>query len=108
MHFISVDGVHPYNNSMEASTAWKKSRFILSDRSDFHMINNLSIAEHIFARCILKRKSITPNRIARIGYVEKEMIRLFTIRGSLNQFPDFFRMGPFIDSTHSKLESPSK
>ena len=25
------------------------------------------------------------------------------IRGSLNKFPDFFRMGTFIDSTHLKL-----
>ena len=25
------------------------------------------------------------------------------IRGSLNNFPDFFRMGTFIDSTHMKL-----
>ena len=25
------------------------------------------------------------------------------VRGSLNKFPDFFRMGTFIDSTHLKL-----
>ena len=25
-----------------------------------------------------------------------------------DKFPDFFRMGTFIDSTHMKLESPSK
>ena len=25
------------------------------------------------------------------------------VRGSLNKFPDFFRMGTFIDSTHMKL-----
>ena len=30
------------------------------------------------------------------------------IRGSLNKFPDFFRMGTFIDSTHMKYLSPSK
>ena len=30
------------------------------------------------------------------------------LRGSLNKFPDFFRMGTFIDSTHMKLYSPSK
>ena len=27
----------------------------------------------------------------------------FMVRGSLNKFPDFFRMGTFIDSTHMKL-----
>ena len=25
------------------------------------------------------------------------------LRGSLNKFPDFFRVGTFIDSTHVKL-----
>ena len=30
------------------------------------------------------------------------------IRGSLNKFSDFFRMGTFIDIPHMKLESPSK
>ena len=25
------------------------------------------------------------------------------VRGSLNKFPDFFRMGTFIDSTHMNL-----
>ena len=30
------------------------------------------------------------------------------IHGSLNKFPEFFRMGTFIDSTHIKLLSPSK
>ena len=27
----------------------------------------------------------------------------FMVRGSINKFPDFFRMGTFIDSTHMKL-----
>ena len=30
------------------------------------------------------------------------------IRGPLNKFPDFFPRDTFIDSTHMKLESPSK
>ena len=29
-------------------------------------------------------------------------------RGSLNKFPDFFRMGTFSDSTHMKLYPTSK
>ena len=28
---------------------------------------------------------------------------ILNIRGSLNKFPDFFRMGTFIDSTHMNL-----
>ena len=32
------------------TAAWKKSRFILSARLDFHMIDGLSIKVHSFAR----------------------------------------------------------
>ena len=35
--------------------------------------------------------------------VSKYVIKCLNIRGSLNKFPDFFRMGTFIDSTHMKL-----
>ena len=28
---------------------------------------------------------------------------IVVVQGSLNKFPDFFRMGTFIDSTHMKL-----
>ena len=38
-----------------------------------------------------------PNQISCIQYIQ----------GSLNKFPDFFRMGTFIDITHMKLKSPS-
>ena len=34
------------------------------------------------------------------GSLENE---IFIYTGSLNKFPDFFRMGTFIDSTHMKL-----
>ena len=30
------------------------------------------------------------------------------VRGAYDKFPDFFRIGTFIDSTHMKLYSPSK
>ena len=39
--------MHP-NNSIDTTAAWKKLRFILSVRSDFHMIESLSIAVHTF------------------------------------------------------------
>ena len=52
MHFISIQVVHLYN-STETTTAWKKSSFIFSERADFHMINNLSIAVHAFTMHIL-------------------------------------------------------
>ena len=34
---------------------------------------------------------------------EKYLRNIYSIRGSLNKLPDFFRMGTFIDSTHMKL-----
>ena len=39
--------VHPYS-SINLTAAWKKLRFILSVRFDFHMIESLSIAVHAF------------------------------------------------------------
>ena len=33
-----------------------------------------------------------------VGGSDKQLVR-----GPLNNFPDFFRMGTFIDSTHRKL-----
>ena len=45
--FVSVQVVHPYS-SIDTTAAWKKLRFILSVRSDFHMIDCLSIAVHAF------------------------------------------------------------
>ena len=44
---VSVHVVHPYS-SIDTTAAWKKLRFILSVRSDFHVIENLSIAVHAF------------------------------------------------------------
>ena len=47
--FLSVHEVHPHS-SMDTSTVWKKPHFILSDWSDFHMIDSVSMA---FAKCML-------------------------------------------------------
>ena len=44
---VSVQVVHPYS-SIDTTAAWKKLCFILSVRSDFHMIDSLSIAVHAF------------------------------------------------------------
>ena len=45
--FVSVYVVYPYS-SIDTTAAWKKLCFILSVRSDFHMIDSLSIAVHAF------------------------------------------------------------
>ena len=49
---VSVDAEHPYS-SIDTTAAWKKLRFILSVRSDFHMIDSLLIAVH--ASCEFSR-----------------------------------------------------
>ena len=47
IHLVSVHVVHPYS-SIDIIIAWKKLRFILSVRSDFHMTDSLLIAVHAF------------------------------------------------------------
>ena len=44
--------MHPYS-WIDTTAAWKKLRLILSDKSDFNMIDFLSIAVHAFASCTL-------------------------------------------------------
>ena len=40
--------------------------------------------------------------------VPKLTLPYIDIRGACDKFPDLFRVGTFIDSTHVKLESPLK
>ena len=55
--FFSVNVVHPFN-SIDTNAAWMKFRFNLSGRSDFHMIDSLSIGVHAFTRGILTSLSL--------------------------------------------------
>ena len=43
--------MQPYS-SIDATAAWKKLRFILSVRSDFHIIDSLLIAVHAFVNLV--------------------------------------------------------
>ena len=52
IRLVSVYVVHLYSR-IETTAAWKKLHYILSDKFDFHMIDNLSIAVHTFASRIL-------------------------------------------------------
>ena len=65
-HFVRVHEVHPYN-TMNTATAWKKSRFILSDRLDFHRINSLSVAFNAFTWRILTSFSVDEVLLPRHG-----------------------------------------
>ena len=49
MRFVSVHVMHP-SSSTDPTAAGKKSCFIISDRSNIHLIDCLSIAAHSFAR----------------------------------------------------------
>ena len=43
--------MHPYR-SIDVTAAWKKLRFILSVRSDFHIIDSLLIVVHAFVNLV--------------------------------------------------------
>ena len=51
IHWVSVHIVE--YSRIDTTAAWKKLHFILSDKFDFHMIDNLSIAVYAFASHIL-------------------------------------------------------
>ena len=57
IRLVSVHVVHPYS-SIDTTAAWKKLRFILSVRSDFHMTDSLSMAVHAFACRVLISVSV--------------------------------------------------
>ena len=57
IRLVSVHIVHPYS-SVDTTAAWKKLRFILSVRSDFHMTKRLSIALHAFNSRVLMSVSV--------------------------------------------------
>ena len=63
---VTVHIVHPYS-SMDKTTALKKLRFILSDRSDFHMTDNQSIVVHVFASRELMSFSVDETLLPRYG-----------------------------------------
>ena len=54
IYFISIQVVHPCSSS-DTATTWKKSSFISSERSDFHMIDILLLVIHAFDRHMLPR-----------------------------------------------------
>ena len=57
LHIVSVHVVHLYS-IMDTNAARKKLRFILLDRSDFHMTDNQSIAAHAFSSRVFMTFSV--------------------------------------------------
>ena len=62
--FVSVHVVHPYS-SIDVTAAWKKLRFILSVRSDFHIIDSLLIAVHAFVNLVSMSFSVDETLLPR-------------------------------------------
>ena len=89
IRLVSLHMVHPYNR-IDTNTDWKKVRFILSDRSDFHMINNLSIVVHAFASRVYMSFSVDETLLPR------------HVNLSTNFREPLFRMetSPFLLKTH--------
>ena len=57
--------MHPYS-SIDTTAGWKKLRFILSVRSDFHMTDRLSVAVHAFASRVLMSVSVNETLLTRL------------------------------------------
>ena len=64
IQLVIVHVVQPYS-SMDMTAVWKKLRFILSDKIDFYMIDNRSIAAHAFASRILISFSVDETLLPR-------------------------------------------
>ena len=62
--FVRVQVVHPYS-SIDATAAWKKLRFLLSVRSDFHIIDSVLIAVHAFVNLVSMSFSVDETLLPR-------------------------------------------
>ena len=81
--FVSVHVVYPYS-SIDTTAAWKKLRFILSVRSDFHMIDSLLMAVHAFV-----------NRVSMSISVDETLLpRYVNLSTSLRGVPSSVEMSP--------------
>ena len=56
--------MHPYS-SIDTTAAWKKLRFILSVRSDFHMSDSLLIDVHAFVSRVSMSASVDETLLPR-------------------------------------------
>ena len=71
--------MHPYS-SIDTTAAWKKLRFILSVRSDVHMIDSLSIAVHVFVSRVKYNTSLNNSRAWDINGATNEKIHVIFIK----------------------------
>ena len=64
--------MRPYS-SIDVTAAWKKLRFILSVRSDFHIIDSLLIAVHAFVNLVSMSFSVDSTLLPRYVRLEKKL-----------------------------------
>ena len=102
-HFIKVQVVQPYN-STDTATAWKNSHFILSERSDFYLVVNLSIA------ALLHSLELAVRGIGLYVKLDKTEFKSFNKDGAiwlnsrlLNLFDQFIYLGSNILSSVSTV-----
>ena len=62
LHFTVYIYIYIY---IYTSAAWEELRFILSERSDLHMTDSLSIADHTFANHVLMSFSVDKTLLPR-------------------------------------------
>ena len=82
IRFVSVYVVHSYS-SIDTAKALKKFCFISSERSDFHMIDNLSIIVHAFVMRTLTSLSVDQTLLSR--YVSWNLRWLYLVH--IAQYP---------------------
>ena len=89
MYFVRVYAVHPYC-SVGTDTAWMKSRFILSDRSDFLMIVNLQFT--YLSSNISSTESDVNIHLARAWNAIDKLSSYITLFSLLKKSSFFFRI----------------
>ena len=85
--------MHPYS-SIDVTAAWKKLRFILSVRSDFHIVDSLLIAVHAFVNLVSMSFSVDSTLLPR--YVN--------LSTSLRGVPSRVEMSPVWFSSYVRIQ----
>ena len=97
------------------TAAWKKLRFILSVRSDFHIIDSLLIAVHAFVNLVSMSFSVDSTLLPRyvnlstsLSGVPSSLIGFLAIFSLIfNSFTPFLVAGPFLIAVARTVKQPS-
>ena len=101
IHLVSTDVMHPYSR-INTTAAWKKLRFILSYKFDFHGIDNLSIAVDSLAGRILMSFSLDETLLPQYVNLSTSFREPpFSIGTSLFDYMYFNQKGDILPPTHT-------